>query len=134
MGLRDVFQAAAVTAFNAAGDVVVEVTYVELTPDSGDFRPSRGRSVLRGKKHRGMGFIFEKFNVREIDGAVVLAGDQNASIPKLNLIDGDGKEIIPLVGHQIHKSDHDAWAVEGVGIDPADALWVLQIRQTNNNG
>lgn len=123
MSLRDAFQKAAQTAFVAAGNVPVEVRYDSYvtavnTISTGSVETQYDRYMVS--------VIFETYSDRLVDGIKVMSGDKKASFPSLNL------PVSPTTRDQIQVLENGTWekhSVEDKDIDPAGALWELQVRR-----
>lgn len=138
MGLQAAIQRGAQTAFKAAGDIPIAVTYYDTDLENINYRPASGRSVTYGNKYENLKFIFEKFSSKEISASTfksaedhILKEDEKALIPANNLVDDNGDKITPLVGHIIMKSNGEYWKVVNPMTDPVTALWILHIRRTD---
>lgn len=122
MGLRDTVQNAAKTAISAVGDIAKSVTYVSMSKQSA-YDPSSGDVWLEGTSYSDVSVIFAEFSAKEIDGEKIRATDEKA------LIAAKGFTPTPKIGDRIHKSSTDHWQVMDKDVDPAGALWVLQMRK-----
>ena len=131
MGLDTVIKAAAVTAFNVVGDLLVTATFKQAgtkqyDPDSGGTKEYGETTVPN------LEFLRETYTDREIENSRALSTDRKMSIPANTL----GSTITPKVGDKIligsasdAVSTDNEWRIEEVTTDPASALWVLRVRQ-----
>jgi len=123
MSLRETFQKAAQTAFNAAGNVPVEVRYDSYVTATSNI--STGAVEARHERYL-VSVIFEAYSDRLVDGVKVMSGDKKVMIPALNL------PASPTTRDQIQVLENGIWkkhTVKDSDIDPAGALWVLQMRR-----
>lgn len=121
MGLRDAIQKAARTAVLAVGDVAVSANY--LAHSSTTYNASTGSVATTYATTAGITLVFQGFRLHQIDGEKVRPEDKKALIPSLSL-----SSVVPSPDDQVVASGV-AWTVISVGIDPADALHVLQVRR-----
>jgi len=123
MGLADVVQKAAQTAFKAIGNIPLTCTYVSKgTPV---YNATTGAYTSTDTSYASLKILFEDYNAREIQdaGGVILSTDQKASIPNLSLTP------TPKITDTITDSNSQKWAIMDILIDPARALWVFQTRR-----
>ena len=121
MGLADIVQNMAQAAFNIIGDIPKACTYTSKgTPT---YNPATGAYTSTDTTYSGLKFLFEDYAVMEIDDQNILSTDMKATIPQLNLTPTPKKQ------DTITDADSVAWDVVGIGKDPADALWVFQVRK-----
>jgi hypothetical protein len=121
MGLKEAFQKAAAVAFNAAGNVKISVIY-SSNPNP-DYNPSTGVVDEEETHHPNINAIREDYAFDDIDDVNVKPEDI-----KLMILYAD-------LSISLHK-DQDYVTINGVRwgvinwqIDPADAVWTIQIRQ-----
>jgi len=122
MSIRTLFQNAAVTAVRAFGDVAVSTNYEALS--SATYNASSGAAVATRETVAGVSVIFDVFKLREVDGVKVRPEDKRAYIPAKVL-----STVTPSVEDRIYQSGV-YWNVVSVEIDPAGALYVLQVRKS----
>ena len=122
MGLADVVQKAAVSAFKAIGNIPITCTYT--SKGTSVYDPSDGSYTSTDTDYASLEFLFEDYEANEIDGAVILITDQKASIPQLNLTP------TPKIKDTITDSDSAVWTVEDFKKDAARALWTFQVRES----
>ena len=124
MGLADVVQKAAQTAFKVIGNIPLTCTY--SSKGVSVYNPATGAYTSTDTDYAGLSILFEDYTVQEITeaGGVILSTDQKASIPNLNLIP------TPKITDYIIDSNSQKWTVENVKIDPARALWIMQVRRS----
>ncbi len=121
MGMKEAFQAAAIAAFNAAGNVKTSVTYHSLGT-LGTYDPATGTSAETGGSDLSVSVLLTDFEAEEIDGKVILKTDQNLLIPVLSLSVTPKKDDTVVI-------DSVEWQVQDWKTDPAEALWEIQIRK-----
>ena len=124
MGLADVVQKAAKTAFKIIGDIPLTCTYT--SKGVAVYNPATGGFTSTDTDYASLAILFEDYLSEEITaaGGVILATDQKASIPNLNLTP------TPKITDVITDSNSQKWTVAAVGIDPARALWIFQTRRS----
>lgn len=120
MGLADVFKDAAEAIIEAFDDIPQTITYVQKGASS--YTPATGVTTSSDTEYTTTA-IFDEFEQREIDNNVVRATD------KLVYIAANDLEVTPLVDDEITDANSVTWQIVNVKTDPADALWVLQIRK-----
>lgn len=67
--------------------------------------------------------VFAGYRRDEIDGEVIRPEDQKCLIPTKDF------SPTPGVNDQITRASGEVWSVQGIGKDPASALWVLNVRR-----
>lgn len=124
MGLADVVQKAAQTAFKDIGNIPLTCTYTSKGVST--YNPTTGAYTSTDTNYTGLSILFEDYTAEEITeaGGVILSTDQKASIPNLNLTP------TPKITDYITDSNSQKWTVENVKIDPARALWIMQVRRS----
>ena len=124
MGLADVVQKAAQTAFKVIGNIPLACTY--SSKGASIYNTTTGLYTFTDVSYTGLSILFEDFTVQEITeaGGAILSTDQKASIPNLNLTP------TPKITDYITDSNSQKWTVENVRIDPARALWIFQVRRS----
>lgn len=124
MGLRDTLQRAALTIRQAFDDVPVTVTYYAhastiYDPDVGDLEVAEVVSSA-------VPAFFIDYQHAQVDGETVLAEDRLCLIVALDLPGG----YVPTVNDRlVETATGEAWAVQRVTTDPADAHYQLQVRK-----
>ena len=124
MGLADVVQKAAQTAFKMIGNIPLTCTYA--SKGASTYNTTTGLYTSMDVSYTGLSILFEDFTAQEITeaGGTILSTDQKASIPNLNLTP------TPKITDYITDSNSQKWTVENVRIDPARALWIFQVRRS----
>jgi hypothetical protein len=124
MGLADVVQKAAQTAFKVIGNIPLTCTYTSKR--TATYNPTTGAYTSTDTNYTGLSILFEDYTAEEITeaGGVILSTDQKASIPNLNLTP------TPKITDSITDSNSQKWTVENVKIDSARALWIMQVRRS----
>ena len=124
MGLADVVQKAAVSAFKAIGNIPITCTYT--SKGTSVYDPSDGSYTSTDTDYEDLKFLFEDYTSEEImrAGGAILRTDQKASIPNLNLTP------TPKIKDTITDSDSAVWTVEDFKKDAARALWTFQVRES----
>ena len=124
MGLANVIQKVAQTAFKAIGDIPLICVYT--SKGTSVYDPATGLYTSDDTDYTGLSILFEDYTAKEITdaGGAILSTDQKASIPNLNLTP------TPKITDYIADSDSQKWTVEGLEKDPARALWIFQVRRS----
>lgn len=121
MGLRETIQAAANTAIVALGDVAVSTTYQKFV--STTYNASAGTNVVTRTTTGNVSVIFDAFRLDQIDGQNVKPEDKLALVAQKQI-----PGITPSVNDRITEGS-TIWEVQGVQVDPAGAMWRLQVRK-----
>ncbi len=121
MSLKEAFQNAAVTALNAFSSLSESVTYNSKTDTSASYDPTTGIVSDPYVSYAGVEMIFLEYEATKIDNVTILTTDQQAMIAQSELTP------TPKRGDTIIRSS-EKWDVVSVTKDPADALWILQVR------
>lgn len=125
MGLADVIQKAAKTAFKVIGNIPLVCTYTDQGTSVYD--PATGEYIYPDAvDYTSLKFLFEDYTAKEIEdaGGVILTTDMRASIPQLNLTP------TPQIKDLITDSDSIVWVIENFKKDAAGALWMFQVRKS----
>ena len=124
MGLADVIQTIAKTAFKVIGNIPLLCIY--SSKGVAMYDPATGSYTSTDTDYTGLSILFEDYVAQEITeaGGVILSTDQKASIPNLNLMP------VPKITDYITDSNSQKWTVENVMLDPARALWIMQVRRS----
>lgn len=120
MGLAETFRDAAETIIEAFDDIPISVTYVQK--GASVYTPGTGVVTSTDTEYPTVG-IPDEYEMDEIDNNVVRATD------KLFYIANNDLEVTPVVDDEIIDADSITWQIKNVKSDPADALWVLQLRK-----
>jgi hypothetical protein len=122
MGLRETFQNAAQTTVNSFGNVGVSTNYEQVV--STTYNASAGTPISAITTVAGVIVIFDKFELKQVDGTRIQPEDQKALIPSKAI-----SAITPKVTDRILVSGI-TWNVVDVVTDPAGALYELQVRRS----
>ena len=128
MGLKEAFKAAAQAAFSAAGNVKTTITYTSVSAPSYD--TSTGAVTWNSTAYSSIDAILDEYSSREIDNQPSGPREGNRSI-----LPGDKKIYIlyddltptPKVNDRVTINGQE-WTVLGHYVDPAQAMWQLQVR------
>lgn len=120
MGLADIFKDAASTIIEAFDDVPKSVTYVQK--GSSVYTPGTGVVTSTDTEYTTTA-IFDEYEMNEVNNSAVRATDKLAYIASNDL------DVTPVVDDEIVDANSITWQIINVKSDPADALWVLQIRK-----
>jgi hypothetical protein len=124
VALRDVFQRAALTIRTAFDDVPVSVSYYAHA--STVYDPDAGNLVVYETLASAVPVFFIDFSTAQVDGQNVLAEDRLVLIAALDL----PTAYTPSVNDRlVETATGEAWAVQRVATDPADAHYQLQVRK-----
>ena len=119
MGLKETIQAAVQSGLKGLGNLQPNLTYQAAGTPS--YNATTGASSVTTTSYTVPG-TFAAYRKDEIDGQVIRPEDQKCLIGALAL------PVTPTVNDQIVNGT-ETWLVVGVRIDPAGALWVLQVRR-----
>lgn len=119
MSLRALVQDAVVAGYSALGDIPESVTY--STKAQTVFSPTTGQ-VTRPASNYGVSMVFAQYNKREIDGEMIKPEDMKGLLPAKDL------GFSPQIGDTITRGSA-VWSVRDIGIDPAQSLYILQLRK-----
>lgn len=122
MGLRETFQSAAKSAITAMGNVAVSTNYQALS--STTYNASAGTNQAAFATTAGVSVVFDVFRIDQVDGVHIRPEDKQALIPAKSI-----STVTPDVQDRIVHGG-DTWHVVNVSTDPAEALWVLQVRRS----
>lgn len=118
MGLRTVFQKAAVTALKAVGDITQDAYYIETTDDGFDASSSVSTPIQ---------IIYDTFTDAEASrfsfANLIQAKDKKGLVPTLLC----GVSI--YVNNQIKDTDDVLWNIVAKEMDAANALYILLLRK-----
>ncbi len=122
MGLAEVVQRAAKSAFVAIGNIPRTCTYTSVSTPV--YNPATGTYSGGPTAYIGLTILFEDYSAREIQesAGTIISTDQKASIPNLSLTP------VPKVSDTITDPDSVVWRIEDKKLDAARALWVFQVR------
>jgi hypothetical protein len=120
MGLKSVFQNAAKTIFTAFDDIPISVTYVSKGDST--YNVATGVAVPSSETEYTVDGILEDYTAVEIDDITILSTDQKFLIPQLNLSPTPREQDEIVI-------DSITWQVIDIETDPAEALWIMQIRK-----
>jgi len=119
MGLKEAFQKAAAAAFNAAGNVKIAITYSSVPNPT--YVPATG-VVTEAETDYSVNAIREEYKSKEIDNVNIKPKDIKFLILYEDLtIILSTKDYVTIGATR--------WNVVDWEIDPADALWTIQVRQ-----
>jgi hypothetical protein len=123
MSLKDAFQAAAVTAFKASGNIPVEVKYQSYVTATSEATTGTVEPEFR---NYFVSVVFDAYKSRVVDGSNIQAGDRKAVIPSLNL------PVVPSARDRVLVLEGGGWQTYNV-VDkstiPTMALWEIQLRR-----
>ena len=121
MGLRETIQAAANSAIKATGNIAVSTTYQSFA--STTYNASSGVQVTTRSTTGNVSVIFDAFRLEQIDGQNIKPEDKKALVAQKQI-----PGVTPGVNDRITEGT-TIWEVQGVRVDPAGALWELQVRK-----
>ncbi len=119
MGLREAFQKAAAVAFNAAGNVKTSVVYSSNPNPS--YNTATGK-VTEGATNHTIDAIREDYKFDDVDNVNIKPEDIKLLVlySELSILLAE-KDYVTMNGTR--------WNVVNWQIDPANAVWTIQIRQ-----
>ncbi len=121
MGLRETSQAAANSAVVALGNVAVSTTYQAFV--STTYNASAGTNVVTRTTTGSVSVIFHAFRLEQIDGVKVKPEDKIALIAQKQI-----PGVTPGVNDRVTEGA-TVWEVQRANVDPAGAMWELQVRK-----
>ena len=120
MGQQATIQAAVSNAFNGLGDLKQLITHRAISGTTYD--PGTGEVTPTTVEQPNVPAVFTEYATREIDGTTIVSGDIALLIPTTSL------NVTPKVD-DIFVDGTDEWRVVNLMIDPANALWTIQVRR-----
>ncbi len=126
MGMKDVFASGVEAIFNALGDIPVSVTYKSMT---GSYDYASRTATFTSSLISTYAILDEygstelRFSERLNDDQVILGTDKKCLIRASEL-----SSVTPKVLDTI-TIDSVNWQVKAIKIDPAEAMYVFQIRK-----
>ena len=122
MGLAEQIQSAVSSGMKAFGNVRKVITY----HSSGTFvyNPNTGTdSEVGAVDIENLNVSFTSYKVEDIDNETIHREDKKVLIPSLDL------SVVPKdTDYILTENGTERWNVKSKKIDPADAMWVLQVR------
>ena len=128
MGLKEAFKAAAQSAFKTAGNIKSTIIYVSIAPVT--YNTSTGAVTPNETSYTGISAILDDYSNREISSQPNFERAGNRAIlpnDKKVFILYDDLTPTPKENDYVTISSKD-WTVIGAYIDPAQAMWQLQVR------
>ncbi len=122
MGLRETMQAAAVAIVAAVGNIAASTNYHAVASVATYNASSGAAGTTTYSTVHGVSVVFMEFEVEKVDGVQVLPEDKQALIAA-----GPLSAITPRPKDQILEVS-TTWEVVRVGVDPAGAAYMLQVR------
>lgn len=119
MGLKATIQSAVQSAFIAFGDIRTSVSYI--SKGTATYNPTTG-AVTSTDVTITISGILADYEINEIDNEAIILTDRKIMIPTADL------SVTPKIEDTITISSI-TWQVINVGVDPADAMWTLQLRK-----
>ena len=121
MGLREAIQSAAGAAVTAVGNVAVSTDYRSFV--SSTYGTAAGSVTTTYTTTAGVSVIFDAFRLEQIDGQKVKPEDKLALVAQTQI-----PGVTPDDNDQLTEGTV-VWNVMRVGVDPAGAMWELQVRK-----
>ena len=123
MGLRDTIQKAAKAAVAATGDVAEKVTYNSLT--SVTYAPATSATPTETQAPvSNVPIVWQDIETSRVDGRNVLIRDREVLVTAKDL-----GTVVPESEDEIERSNGEKWRVVRKRTDPAEAAYILQVRQ-----
>lgn len=119
MGLKETIQRAAQTAIEATGNIPVASTYISKGVPSYDAETGE---VIEVVNTQTVNVIVETYKSKEVDGVNIKDKDRKLLIAKLDLT------VTPAEDDSVVMNGNK-WNIITFEIDPAEALWVIQVRR-----
>jgi len=122
MGLAGTIQSAISSGMKAFDDIRKSCTYHSM--GTLVVNPATDVTVeTGGQNYSSVMIIFSSYKLAEIDDEVIKKEDKKALIPQIDY------PFVPKDTDYILQGSV-RWEVQSVRIDPADAMWVLQVRRS----
>ena len=122
MGLKETIQSAVNKGFGSLS-TMRETVILKSSNDNPTYSPT-AQTISFDEDDVEVVGLFARYNIREIDGQVVKRFDQKFIAPQANFGGVSPQSIDRLI-----RADGTEWSIINVSKDPADAVWVLQVRQ-----
>ena len=119
MSLRALVQDAVMAGYGALGDIPESVTY--STKAQTVFNPTTGQ-VTRPASNYSVSLVPAKYGKHEIDGEMIKPEDMKGLLPAKDI------GFVPQIGDTITRGSA-VWSVKDIGIDPAQSLYIFQLRK-----
>ena len=100
-------------------------SYTEVTASTYD--TSTGRVSEATTTYTDIPMVLARYMSEEIDGDKILVNDQKAIIADLDM------PVTPKVQDKIALADGRVFMVMGVGGVPGESVWILQVRETDDD-
>jgi hypothetical protein len=129
--MKAVVQAMARQALRQLVGIQKTVTYATLL--SSDYDPTTGE-VTAVTASQSIPVVFGNYTRQEL---FLSPGKIDKNDRKALIIPSDfSLENVPTFGDTLTRADGEVWQVveDGIGLDPAEALYVLQVRKQNSGG
>ena len=123
MGLRDTMRKAASAGFKVAGNVRKTCRYIHNVSTTHNISAGTVSTIARSY---AISMIFETYSQTEIRDSHVEPTDVKAFIPQTDLIPVPSNRDLVINADEVYGSTE--YTIVGIGTDPADALWVFQLR------
>lgn len=120
MGLKDTIKSAVGSGFTALGDLKTTVTFKTHTANP-SYNPTT-QAISESSTSVSVTGVLARYNRRQIDGQVIQPNDQKFLFLQSAIT------FSPTLIDSVIISGAE-WQVIDVSKDPADAIWVMQIRQ-----
>ena len=128
-GIQEAFRKAALAAMKGAGNTKEEVVYRSKNKASASYNPTTD-AITDEYVDYPMKMMISGYNTEEAKNSGALPGDAKAQFPPSYL------KVAPKMRDQVIRKTEDPtledtvkWEVVGRHIDPASALWTLQLRK-----
>lgn len=119
MSLRALVQDAVMAGYRALGDIPESVTF--STKAQTVFNPTTGQ-VTRPAASYSVSMVLVKYSQHEIDGEMIKPEDMKGLLPAKDL------GFVPQIGDTITQGS-TVFSVTDKGLDPAQSLYILQLRK-----
>ncbi len=121
MGLREIVQAAAGSVVKAVGNIVVSTNYQSFVSSS--YNATTGVMTTTYSTVTGVSVIFDAFRLEQIDGQNIKPEDKLGLVAQVQI-----PGITPGANDLVSEGT-ETWNVVKVRVDPAGAMWELQVRK-----
>jgi hypothetical protein len=121
MGIKEALQGAAQAAIAATGNIAVSTNYHAHVSTAYD--ASAGTDTTTFTTVTGVKVVFDEFRIGQIDGQSIKPEDKRAFVAQKDI-----PGVTPGANDQIGHGGQ-TWEVQRARVDPAGALWDLQVRR-----
>lgn len=127
MGFKSLLETQVQKAMDILGQtdgLAPEQSYISVNRGGTTYDPDTGMVTEASTQYDNIPMVLARYTSDEIDGSLIVVGDQKAIIAALDL------PVTPDVDDKILMSDGRVFMVMKVGGVPGESTWILQVRET----